>query len=241
MRGTDTPAIAIRGLTCRLGDREVLTGLDLVLQERRIGILGRNGSGKSTLARAMAGLIDTIEGSITIGGDDIRKNRKAALRAVGILFQNPEHQIIFPTGLEEVRFGLAQMGHSKAEATRLAREALARFGRASWAERSTAALSQGQKHLLCVISLLAMEPAVLILDEPFSGLDIPTERALRRVLEDYPGTLVQITHDPQVIAGYDRALWIDDGRVRGDGPPGAVIPDYLAAMTAEGTDAFADL
>ncbi len=189
----------------------------------------------------MAGLIDTVEGKVTIGGDDIRKDRKTALRRVGILFQNPEHQIIFPTGLEEVRFGLLQMGHPKREATRLAEAALARFGRAHWAERSTAALSQGQKHLLCVISLLAMEPAVLILDEPFSGLDIPTERALRRVLEDYPGTLVQITHDPQVIAAYDRVLWIDEGRVRADGTPDAVIPDYLAEMTAEGADAFADL
>nr|WP_226898342.1 ABC transporter ATP-binding protein [Mangrovicoccus algicola] len=228
-------------MRCRLGEREVICGIDLLLQDRRIGILGRNGSGKSTLARAMAGLIDPASGRVTIDGADIARDRRAALAKVGILFQNPEHQIIFPTVLEEVRFGLEQMGHPKPEAARRARAALKRFGRGDWGGRSTAALSQGQKHLLCLISLLAMEPAVLILDEPFSGLDIPTERALRRVLASYPGTLVQITHDPQVVAGYERVLWIEAGGLRADGPPGQVIPDYLAEMTAEGADAFADL
>ncbi len=219
----------------------MLAGLSLVLDTPRIAILGRNGSGKSTLARAMAGLIDGAGGRVAIDGADILKDRKAALSAVGILFQNPEHQIIFPSALEEVRFGLLQMGHAKPEATRLAEAALARFGRADWAGRSTATLSQGQKHLLCVISILAMAPRVLILDEPFSGLDIPTERALRRVLESYPGTLVQITHDPQVVAGYDRVLWIEAGRLHADGPPAEVLPGYLAEMEAEGADAFADL
>jgi len=233
--------IRIHALACRLGGRLVLSGLDLDLTERRIAILGRNGSGKSTLARAMAGLIDPEAGRVEIDGHDMARDRKAALRCVGMLFQNPDRQIIFPTVLEEVAFGLRQLGRSRAEATAGARAALAEFGRAEWESRSTATLSDGQKHLLCLITVHVMAPRVLILDEPFTGLDIPTERALRRHLAAYPGTLVQITHDPQVAAGHDRVLWIEAGGVAADGPPDAVMPAYLAAMDAEGPDAFADL
>ena len=221
----------IAGLNLSLGGRQVLSDVALNVTERRVGIVGRNGSGKSTLARLVAGLIAPDAGRVQINGIDVLKDRRGALRAVGILFQNPDHQIIFPTVEEELSFGLRQLGQSKRAARDGARTMLAQFDRLDWAERAVATLSQGQRHLVCLMAVLAMEPSVIVLDEPFSGLDIPTTRALHHHLAGITPALIHITHDPAAIAGYDRVIWIDEGRVRADGPPGSVLGTFTAEMT----------
>lgn len=234
--------IEMRGLSYGRDGVPILTGIEADLRHRRIAVLGRNGSGKSTLLRALCGLIEPDAGDVLIDGVDVLRDRKGALRKIGILFQNPDHQIIFPTVGEEVAFGLRQTGLSKREAHARARAALDRFGRAAWQDRATATLSQGQRHLVCLIAVLAMEPAVIALDEPFSGLDIPTTRGLTRMLEQSPATLVHVTHDPRLVADYDHAIWLSGGRVAEQGPAGDVLPRFEARMAQEGeADAFADL
>lgn len=234
------PDIQISGVTCRFGPRTALRDISLSLADRRIGIVGRNGSGKTTLSRLIAGLVAPDEGTIRVAGVDVCKDRKAAIRTVGILFQNPDHQIIFPTVEEELAFGLRQLGQSKPAARDGARAMLARFGRDDWHDRSVDSLSQGQRHLVCLMAVLAMTPKVIVLDEPFSGLDIPTTRALRRFLDGLEATLIHVTHDPAALTGYDRVIWLDRGELAGDGPPDTVIAAYLNAMQ-EADDADADL
>ena len=229
--------IQIQSLSCHYGDKAVLDTVTLELSEARVGIVGRNGSGKSTLAKAISGLIRPEQGRILINGVDVLKDRKAALSAVGILFQNPDHQIIFPTVEEEISFGLRQLGRSKSDAAEETSNLLANFGKSDWAKRPVSTLSQGQRHLVCLMSVLAMAPAVIILDEPFSGLDIPTTRALQKRLNQLYQTLIHITHDPSVIADYDRVIWIEAGKVIADGAPDTVLPDYLHVMEAEDADA----
>ena len=233
--------IDVADVSVRLGGRTVLDALRLDLGEHRIGIVGRNGSGKSTLARCLAGLIRPDAGRVTIDGADIARDRRAALRLVGILFQNPDHQIIFPTVEEELAFGLTQLGRSRAEAQAEARAMLDRFGRADWASRAVAELSQGQRHLVCLMAVLAMRPRVILFDEPFTGLDLPTTRALNRMVAGLGETVIQITHDPAALAGYDRVIWLDEGRVRADGPAAPTLAAYLAAMEEETGDAVLDL
>jgi len=232
--------VAISGVSCGFGGRTVLRDLSLSLVERRIGIVGRNGSGKTTLSRLIAGLIAPDTGRVRVNGVDVIADRKAAIRTVGILFQNPDHQIIFPTVEEELAFGLRQLGRDKPHARRGAHSVLARFGCGHWAERPTASLSQGQRHLVCLMAVLAMSPAVIVLDEPFSGLDIPTTRTLRGYLDALPAQIIHITHDPAALRGYDRVLWLDDGGVAADGPPDDALARYLNAMEMAG-DAGADL
>ncbi|WP_349252177.1 ABC transporter ATP-binding protein [Actibacterium sp. MT2.3-13A] len=232
----------LQGVSCAFGGRAVLCDTTLELSERRIGVVGRNGSGKSTLARLIAGLIAPDSGRVLVNGVDVYRQRRAAVGVVGILFQNPDRQIIFPTVEEELAFGLTQLGQSKSEARAGAQAMLARFGRPDWAPRAVATLSQGQRHLVCLMAVLAMRPAVILLDEPFSGLDIPTTRALRRYLAEIEPAIIQITHDPSALEGYDRVLWIDAGRIRADGAPGPVLDAFLAAMNAEESgDAGTDL
>lgn len=240
---TQLPArLVLRGAGFAVPGKEILRGLDADLAVARLGVVGRNGSGKSTLARLVAGLIAPTAGTVEINGHDLAKDRKAALREVGILFQNPDHQIIFPTVLEEMAFGLMQQGQAKPEAEAEARAVLARFGKARWEEAHVTALSHGQKHLLCLMAVVAMGPGLLVLDEPYAGLDIPTKRQLARALERYKGTVLHISHDPDDLAGYDHVLWLEAGGIASQGPAAEVLPAYRDAMEARGAgDDLSDL
>ncbi|WP_323763727.1 ABC transporter ATP-binding protein [Marinovum sp.] len=224
------------------GEKVVLADLTLDLAVTRLAVVGRNGSGKSTLARLLAGLVAPQQGQVRINGIDVARDRKAALCEVGILFQNPDHQIIFPTVLEELAFGLGQQGRSKRAAETEARAVLARFGKAHWQEAYVNTLSHGQKHLVCLMAITAMAPRLLILDEPFAGLDIPTRAQLTRYLSHYTGNLIHISHDPADLTGYDQALWLERGRIAALGESDQVIAEYVARMTELGeADDIADL
>ena len=238
----DTSGIWLDQATVRLGGRVVLDGLTLSLAEARIGVLGRNGSGKSTFLRLIAGLIAPDRGRVRVEGADPFADRKAALRNLGILFQNPDHQILFPTVEEELAFGLVQQGMSQAKALERARRTLADEGRSHWAQAPVSTLSQGQRHYLCLLAVLLMQPRTILLDEPFAGLDLPTQARLSRRLAALPQRLVTITHDPAALDGADRVLWLEAGRILMDGPPEQVVPAFTTEMNRIGAhDADADL
>ena len=234
------PAISLTNVTYRVAGKLIIPALTLHLTEARIGIIGRNGSGKTTLLRLMAGLVAPSSGQVRVGEIDPSGDRKGIVTALGILFQNPDHQILFPTVAEEIAFGLRQLGHANPEGEAL--QVLAQHGRAHWAKAATHTLSQGQRHYLCLMAVLAMAPTTILLDEPFAGLDLPSQTRLKRAFAALPQRLVTITHDPAAVADYDRVLWLDGGAVVDDGPPGQVLPAFTAAMAQQGAaDADTDL
>lgn len=234
--------IRLEAAAYRVAGRPILHEVSLHLTESRIGIVGRNGSGKTTLLRLMSGLIAPDSGKVRVEGIDPARDRKAMLARLGILFQNPDHQIIFPTVAEELGFGLRQQGLGKPEAARQVRQLLARHGRAHWENEAVTALSQGQRHFLCLLAVLAMRPRVILLDEPYAGLDLPTQLRLERALAALPQKLITITHDPASLQSYNRVIWLEAGRVRADGPVSRVIPQFTAEMARLGeADADTDL
>jgi biotin transport system ATP-binding protein len=234
--------ITLTAASVTLTGRVVLDRISLSLSEPRIGILGRNGSGKTTLLRLMAGLIAPDSGTVRINGFDPFADRKATLAALGILFQNPDHQILFPTVEEELAFGLVQQGQTQAQATARVHQALEGEGRSHWAKAPISTLSQGQRHYLCLLAVLLMQPETILLDEPLAGLDLPTQARLARRFAALPQRLVTITHDPATLAGADRVIWLEAGRIAADGLPGTVIPAFTAEMARVGErDADADL
>lgn len=239
-QGTRVAHVRLDGVTLERQGRRVLDGITLDLQERRIGLVGLNGSGKTSLARAICGLVPLSSGTIGINGIDPATDRRGALREVGMIFQNPDHQIIFPTVEEEIAFGLRQQKVPDPEAA--ARRTLDAFGRADWAERAISTLSQGQRHLVCLLSVFAMQPSAILLDEPFAGLDAPTTAQLHALIDGYDGTVIHISHQTEQLARYDRIIRIDRGRMHDDGAPERVLSAYRAATEGEGGfDAFADL
>lgn len=228
------PCIDLSGVGLVLSGKTVLSGITLSLAEHRVGIIGRNGSGKTTLLRLMAGLIAPTHGTVRLGGQDLTRDRKAALAQVGILFQNPDHQILFPTVAEELAFGLTQMGQTTAQARAAVQALLSAEGRAHWGPAPPHILSQGQRHYLCLLAILLMQPATLLLDEPFAGLDLPTQARLRRRLAALPQQVITITHDPASVATCDRVIWIEGGRLHRDGPPCPVLAAFTQDMTRIG-------
>jgi biotin transport system ATP-binding protein len=238
----NSQGIDLAAASVTLGGRLVLDDLNLRLTEARIGVLGRNGSGKTTLLRLIAGLIAPDQGTVRVEGADPFTDRAAALASLGILFQNPDHQILFPTVEEELSFGLVQQGLSRAEAETRVAELLADEGRGHWAKVPVTTLSQGQRHYLCLLAVLLMQPRTILLDEPLAGLDLPTQVRLARRFAALPQRLVTITHDPLMLAGADRVLWLEAGRVGADGHPSDVLPAFTAEMARIGAcDADADL
>lgn len=228
--------VDVADMSLSIEGRPVLRNISWRCCSSRMGVIGRNGSGKSTLARVLAGLVPVSSGAVLVNGKDLASDRRAALDEVGILFQNPDHQIIFPTVLEEVAFGIAQKGASRFQADALATDVLARFNVPHWADVHISRLSQGQKHLVCLMAVVAMSPRLLILDEPFAGLDMPTRSQLRRYLSHYRGSLLHISHDPADLAGYQQVLWLDGGAVRAAGATAQVLPAYLAEMENRGDE-----
>lgn len=234
--------IALTGLCYTVDGKNILNDITVRTNAARVGIVGRNGSGKSTLARVIAGLVAPTAGTALVNGADLAKNRRAALKEIGILFQNPDHQIIFPTVAEEIGFGLRQLGNAKPAADKITADTLARFGKAHWSESYINTLSQGQKHLVCLMAVVAMAPRTIILDEPFTGLDIPTKSQLCRYLDRYDGSLLHITHDPQDLASYDFVIWLEQGGIVEVGHPTAVLPAYVERMNElGGSDDISDL
>ncbi len=227
------PGITLENVSLAIAGKPILSALTLTLSEHRIGIIGRNGSGKTTLLRLIAGLIPPSTGTVRIDGLD-PTDRKAILPRLGILFQNPDHQILFPTVAEELAFGLRQLGRTEAQAKAAVTDLLHQESRSHWADALTHTLSQGQRHYLCLLSVLLMQPQTILLDEPFAGLDLPTQIRLARRLAALPQRLITITHDPAAVAHCDRVLWLDHGKIREDGPATPILARFCQEMTAVG-------
>ncbi|QUS55473.1 energy-coupling factor ABC transporter ATP-binding protein [Pseudovibrio brasiliensis] len=204
----------------------IIRDLTVQLPDQRVGIIGRNGSGKSTLVRSLNGLLPVSAGSLHVHGVSAEEGAKKLARVTGFVFQNPDHQLIFPTALEELSFGLRQLGVGKADAKAQGLALLQDHGIAPLAERPVHELSEGQKQLICILAVLIMEPKLVVLDEPFSSLDLRTRAALRRKLEKLDQQVIFVSHELDALSDYDKVLWIEDGAVKQFGAPSDVLAAY---------------
>jgi biotin transport system ATP-binding protein len=224
--------IAFRTVRLARGGRRLFDGLDVVLADARIGLVGDNGSGKSSLLRLVNGLILPEAGEVIVHGRETRRHRKDLPGEVGFVFQNPDHQIIFPTVGEEIAFGFGNRGFAGVAAEEAAVAFLAAHGCTGWAGRAVHELSGGERQRVAILSVLAAGPSVLLLDEPFASLDLPSRLAFRRLVLDLPQQIIMASHDLELMSDFERILWLEQGRVRADGPPGRVLPAYRAAAEA---------
>ena len=186
---TSTTLLTLEGLSFHYPERPaIIDNLDFTLNEKtHIGIAAPNGSGKSTLFHLIVGLLKPTAGRITFKGREISREEdfKQLRRQVGLLFQNADDQLFFPTVLEDVAFGPLNLGKSKEEALTLSLQVLDNLGLADFADRITFKLSGGEKRLVALATVLAMEPEVLLLDEPTAGLDHKTKHKLIDLLNNF--------------------------------------------------------
>ena len=224
--------IRLEAVEVLAGDRAVLHPTTLELPEASLALVGPNGSGKSTLLRLLNGLVLPSRGRVLVDGDEPEHALAAVRRRVGFVFTDPDAQLVMPTAVEDVALSLRRVGVPRAERDARARELLAAQGLAGLADRSVRELSSGQRQLLALTSVLATGPAVLVCDEPTTLLDLRHARRVADVLLAAPAQLVLATHDLDLAARTERALWIEGGRVRLDGPAAAVVAAYRASVPA---------
>ena len=197
---------------------QVFSNLSLQLAEPRIGLIGPNGSGKSSLLRLIKGLLKPQSGQIT-----------GLPSQVGFVFQNPDHQILFPTVMEELCFGRTERGDSPQAAAQAAKALLDQHGMVHLLNKATHELSDGQKQLICIFSVLMDGAQSLLFDEPCASLDRRTSQVVMRVIHALPQQVLLATHDLSLIEEFDRVIWLESGEVRADGKPADVIAAYRAS------------
>ena len=221
-------SIRLEAVTLVRGSQRVFEGLTLDLQEMRIGLVGDNGAGKSSLFRLISGLDQPQEGRVVVHGCDTQADRRQLSKHVGLMFQNPDDQIIFPTVAEELAFTLTARGQARPAARQRAQAFLEGRGLSAWAQRAIGELSQGQRQQVCLMALQIGEPTTLLLDEPFASLDLPSQARLAAQLQASSQQVILSTHALEHVLDFERVLWLDAGQVRADGPGREVCEAYLA-------------
>ena len=205
-----------------------LDGVDLVIgRGERVALLGPNGAGKTTLVLHLNGVLQPERGSVTVAGLAVAKpSLREIRRRVGIVFQDPDDQLFMPTVRDDVAFGPANLGLRGPELDARVDRALTQVGMRAYADRPPNHLSYGQRRRVAVATVLAMEPEVLVLDEPSSNLDPASRRELAEILGGLDVTLLMVTHDlPYALELCPRSLVMGEGRIVADGPTVEVLSD----------------
>ena len=227
------PLIEFRGAAVAYDGEQILAPLTVSLSEQRIGIIGSNGSGKSTTVRLINGLIEPTSGQVLYDGLTPDKRGKDIRKRVGFVFSDAESQIVMPRVSDDVAFSLRRFKLPREEVKRRVADALKRFDLADRAEHSPHTLSGGEKQMLALASVLVIEPDTIIADEPTTLLDLRNRRRIVRELMSLDQQLIVVTHDLEMLRGFDRVLVIDDGALAYDGTPDAAIAFYTDLMDAK--------
>ena len=189
-----------------------------------LSIVGHNGSGKSTTVRLIDGLLEAESGEIVIDGQRLtEENVWNIRRQIGMVFQNPDNQFVGATVEDDVAFGLENQGLSRQEMKKRVEEALDLVGMLEFKKREPARLSGGQKQRVAIAGVVALRPAILILDEATSMLDPEGRRELietvKGIRKDYDMTVISITHDLEEVAISDRVLVMKKGEIESTSGP----------------------
>lgn len=224
-----TASLDVSGLAYAYPDgHQALFGVDFsVARGERVALLGPNGAGKTTLVLHLNGILTAGAGSVAVAGMPVDKRNMAEIRRrVGIVFQDPDDQLFMPTVREDVAFGPAAAGVKGPELEACVDRALDLVGMGEFKDRPPHHLSFGQRRRVAVATVLAMEPEILVLDEPSSNLDPASRRELADILRSLDVTVLMVTHDlPYALELCSRALILSDGVIAADGPTAELLSD----------------
>lgn len=230
------PQISFNGVSVVRNDNTLLQPFSLSLQEQRIGIIGANGSGKSTLVRLINGLEDPSTGEVFYDGIPLATRSSEVRRRVGFVFSDAESQIVMPQVHDDVAFSLKNFKLSKAEKEQRVNDVLKRFKLLHKAEQSPHTLSGGEKQLLALAAVLVTEPTTIIADEPTTLLDLRNRRRIIAELNSLEQQTIVVTHDLDLLAGFDRVICVNNGVIAHDSTPEDTIAFYTELMEQTSED-----
>lgn len=223
--------IEVRNLSFNYTDTPVLSNINFSIQKGEIlALIGQNGSGKTTLVKHFNGLLRPLQGEILVDGENVKGKSVAEMaRKVGYVFQNPEHQIFADTVTEEVEFGLKNLEVPELERKQQVTQVLKQTDLYRYRDTHPASLSGGEKQRLAIASVLVMNPDILILDEPTTGLDLRSSISiinLVKALHDQNHTVILVTHDMKLVAEMARRIIVlRQGKIVAQGPPRQIFSD----------------
>ncbi|MBD5386192.1 ABC transporter ATP-binding protein [bacterium] len=213
---------------------EALRGVSFNISHgERVALLGRNGAGKSTLILMTNGLLMPTSGEVNIGGIPITKRTLMQVRqSVGMVFQNPDDQLFMPTVEEDVAFGPLNMNLPYEEVERRVVEALTSVKALNLRKKSPMQLSGGQRRRVAIATVLSMEPAILVLDEPTANLDFISRKDLLDLLKGFTHTQLIATHDLDMVRELcGRTIVLDEGKIIADGQTSDILEDANVKAT----------
>ncbi len=220
---SSTPSLLIENLAFAYPDgNQALYGVNLRIEKgERVALLGPNGAGKTTLVMHMNGIHPTAHGKVEVAGQLVNSSDKESLKVirskVGIVFQDPDDQLFMPTVGEDVAFGPFNMGKRGEELNRIVADSLTQVGMLEFRDRPPHHLSFGQRRRVAVATVLAMQPEILVLDEPSSNLDPASRRELAEILRSLDITMVMVTHDlPYALELCERSVILSGGVIVAD-------------------------
>lgn len=192
-----------------------------------VGIIGANGAGKSTLLLHLNGYLTPGSGTVSIGHTLLTKETLAEIRrTVGMVFQDPDDQLFMPTVFDDVAFGPFNMGLSRLEVEERVTSALARVDAGHLRDKPPYHLSGGEKKRVAIATVLSMEPDILVMDEPTTGLDPHARRQLMGLMKEFHHTKIFTSHDLDMVMELcDRVIVLGHGRVKADGTPAEIFAD----------------
>lgn len=210
--------------------KALLDDISCDLAERRVALVGANGSGKSTLLRLVNGLVAATSGRVLVDGLDPATDGRGVRRRVGFVFTDPLSQLVMPTPIEDVELSLRRTVRDRRQRRDAARALLESRGLGGVADQSIYDLSGGERQLVALTAVLAVQPAVLVADEPTTLLDLRNRIVLRRVLAELDQQVLLATHDLDLARDADRVLVVDCGRIVADGEPSETLAFYERLM-----------
>ena len=224
-----TPVLDLRGVAFAYPDgHQALFGVDLhVHPGERVALLGPNGAGKTTMVLHLNGILRAGRGSVAISGLPVEDaNLLEIRRRVGIVFQDPDDQLFMPSVRDDVAFGPANLGLPRPVIEERVESALRAVGMLEYADRPPHHLSFGQRRRVAVATVLAMEPEILVLDEPSSNLDPASRRELADIITSLGVTVLMVTHDlPYALQLCERSVILADGVITADGATRDLLAD----------------
>ncbi|REF32028.1 energy-coupling factor ABC transporter ATP-binding protein [Calidifontibacter indicus] len=223
------PVLDVRGLAFAYPDgHQALFGVDLhVHRGERVALLGPNGAGKTTLVLQLNGILRAGAGSVAVSGLPVEdKNILEIRRRVGVVFQDPDDQLFMPTVRDDVAFGPRNLGLKGADLDRRVADALEQVGMNDFADRPPHHLSFGQRRRVAIATVLAMQPEILVMDEPSSNLDPASRREIAEIVRSLDVTMLMVTHDlPYAVELCERSVILSGGVIAADGATTDLLAD----------------